>query len=59
MTRKHFNELAEILRDLRPKRSKIEKALWDEVVVQIATMCSNHNDRFDRERFYEACERSL
>ena len=33
MTRKHFNELAEILRDLRPKRSKIEKALWDKVVV--------------------------
>jgi len=59
MSRKHFKDLAKILCSLKPRRNTSQKILWDTIVVEIATMCIEHNSRFDRERFYEACERSL
>jgi len=59
MSRKHFKHLAEVLCSLKPRRSTSQKILWDTIVVEIAMMCEEHNDRFDRDKFYEACERSL
>ena len=56
MTRKHFILLASVLRDLRPvktDRSKFRK--WNKAVNQVAEMCDEKNDRFDKERFVHAC----
>ena len=50
LTRKHFKDLAEILRE--------HKA--DGVLVRdIADFCYNNNSNFDRGRFYHACELDL
>jgi len=50
LTRKHFIELADILRE--------HKA--DGVLIRdIADFCYNSNSSFDRGRFYNACELEL
>ena len=46
MTRKHFKLLAQIL-----KEHKADPVL----IRDMAQLCYNQNDRFDRARFYEAC----
>ena len=59
MTRKHFIDIAETLRSLKPEgRSIPQQILWDDMVVEMALLCQRHNYNFDRERFYEVCGRS-
>ncbi len=49
MTRKHFKELARILKDT-------DTATLNPVLIrEIANFCYNENPRFDRGRFYDAC----
>ncbi len=59
MTRKHFNDLAETLRCLKPIGSSISQRIsyvtWHGIVKEIANMCARHNKSFDEEKFLEAC----
>ena len=63
MTKKHFTELANILRGLAPVKSDIEPAncyearvrQWAISVEKIASFCNSFNPRFDRVKFYKAC----
>jgi hypothetical protein len=46
MTRKHFIQIARILNE-----NKADPLL----IREMANMCAEHNDFFDREKFYIAC----
>jgi hypothetical protein len=46
MTRKHFEQIAEILR-IRDAGPNMIRAFAD--------MCAEHNEHFKKGRFYEAC----
>ncbi len=47
MTRKHFKEIAEILRVHQSGES---------IVKGFADFCAKNNPNFDYDKFYEACE---
>lgn len=49
MTRKHFIEIARILRDNKAS---------DELINDFARLCEKNNKNFDGKRFAEACGRS-
>lgn len=51
MTRKHFEELAAIVRR-STQPSSIERIT---VAEELAEFCATQNPRFDRGRFFEAC----
>ena len=61
MTRKHFNKLAEILRQHcmadrgKPTQCRHTHAL----VLDIAKMCRAENPRFDKDKFIEAVTKDL
>jgi len=52
MTKKHFIELATVLRDLRASLSATDHLA---ACRAIAAMCRRANPRFDTERFLTAC----
>ena len=67
MTRKHFQAIADALKVLRPIVREGDGAghcpletgraqQWETVVIGLADMCSRENPRFDRGRFYMACD---
>jgi len=49
MTKKHFIEAAKIIRDIKPKRTRA----W--TATKFATLFRKCNDRFDKKKFFEAC----
>jgi hypothetical protein len=51
MTRKHFNEIAEIL---NYASNKTHPALFSKMVLDFAEMCAKENPNFNVEKFYEA-----
>lgn len=68
MTRKHFEQLARNLKNTRPTPPRTNVvSLWDQTVYEaqlhqwqrsvdaVASACQTSNDRFDRNRFLEAC----
>ena len=61
MTRKHFEKLAEVLKDLKPRDEILAEQYglgyyqaWSTAVSKIANFCEDSNPRFDRERFFKA-----
>jgi len=66
MTRKHFEALAASIASSRPvincKRGEVGWVLetgrrqqWEHMAGEIATVCEQFNQNFDRARFLEAC----
>ena len=57
MTRKDFEGLASILRDLYPvpENNPNPNRYWLLCVNELASWCATQNPRFDRHRFLKAC----
>lgn len=63
MTRKHFVELARVLKNMKPpdsnrltkKQLAKEMEVWENMCNQLADFCSTFNYSFDRYRFLSAC----
>lgn len=51
MTRKHFTEIATIL---KYASNKTHPALFSKMVLDFAEMCAKENPNFNVEKFYEA-----
>lgn len=51
MTRKHFNEIAEIL---KYASNKTHPALFSKMVLDFAELCAKENPNFNVNKFYEA-----
>lgn len=62
LTRKHFNELAEIFKSLEPDKAIKSNAqaarhfVWEDLRERIAEFCAKHNSQFDYDRFMKASE---
>lgn len=66
MTRKHFEILARSLKFAHPSSTwtfaheaeqyNIAVRAWGEAVAAVADACAASNPRFDRPKFYEACQ---
>lgn len=59
MTRRHFVEIADTLRGLRPEYDGTQdteraRARWEETARAFADLCARTNPAFSRERFYGA-----
>lgn len=72
MTRKHFNELAEILKRNKPQlrdgmvsqnfaNQILAKELdtWNQLVKDMTRFCNRQNDYFNPQRFLSACNSDL
>lgn len=66
MTRKHFQAIADTLASLRPipceSSSERQRGIeigrahqWETAMEAMADMCARENPRFDRGRFFRAC----
>jgi hypothetical protein len=55
MTRKDYVATASILNQYRIDAETISITDFDKVVADFADMFQSDNERFDRERFFEAC----
>jgi hypothetical protein len=59
MTRKHFNALAETLRDCKPSKNgdSFEERLsqWEQMVRRLSSTCRQLNPNFNESRFLSAC----
>lgn len=65
MTRKHFVELARILKNMKPTdcvmtndelaRDEAKRELWENMCNQMADFCHTFNNNFNRQRFLSAC----
>ena len=55
MTKKHFEALAEALSKSHVSASKEAQRQWEEDCKTVAWVCYEHNPRFDRQRFLNAC----
>lgn len=53
MTKKHFKELADILRYSR--WAYVSDIAYEEIVKRMATFCADQNPRFSRTKFFLAC----
>lgn len=52
MSKKHFIELADCLRDLKPQRPSDGAMLqWKDMIDGLADFCAAQNPRFNRERW--------
>jgi len=49
MTRKHFEALAKMLKEVHK-----EELSFDGLVSHIADFCEDQNDRFNRDKFFDA-----
>jgi hypothetical protein len=57
MSRKHYKVLAEALRQTKPRpTAKVHMRQWIADVIAIADSLKEDNIRFNRDRFYTACE---
>ena len=61
MTKKHFKALSAALNGAKPVGNPIETqdvllSYWEDLVARIANVCREINPRFDREKFYAACD---
>lgn len=54
MTRKHFQAIADVLRDAQSVDAS-PRAMLDIMATGLADVCREANGRFDRDRFYRAC----
>tara|TARA_R110000782_G_scaffold5831_4_gene20159 strand:+ start:2726 stop:2890 length:165 start_codon:yes stop_codon:yes gene_type:complete len=52
MSRKHFQELAEIVKN----SSNLSDTQRAELARDIAVFCMDHNNNFNRQKFLDACE---
>jgi len=60
LSRKHFQDLANILAQSRPLETRVsdpEYFLWNQLRNELASFCVRHNPRFDRQRFFDATEK--
>jgi len=60
LSRKHFQDLANILAQSRPSETRVsdpEYFLWNQLRRDLAVFCTRHNSRFDRQRFFAATEK--
>jgi hypothetical protein len=60
MTKKHFNELAKICKDLRPAHepecANTAWWMWGNFVDELTRFCASQNPAFDSDRFKRACK---
>ena len=56
MTRKHFEQIAEIL---KYNSNKTHPAVFSKMVLDFAEMCANENPNFNVNKFYEASNYSV
>ncbi len=63
MTRKDFQAIADVLKDLKPAKTEdigtgytAEFRMWQNTVKEFTNMCAGQNGRFDRDRFQRACD---
>jgi hypothetical protein len=56
MTRKHFQEFAEMARRMR---GKMDATAHVALVTELAGVCARFNPSFDRVRFFDACGYTL
>jgi hypothetical protein len=55
MTKKHFNALAAAVRDWRRVCPSVDEKDVAQLVARLAGVCQEHNPRFNRTRFFDAC----
>lgn len=57
MTKKHFKELAQRIKNLSlPLTEAEERAVKKIIAKELAEFCKSQNANFDEERFLKACE---
>jgi len=55
MTRKDYVAIADALRNVKPTASHVWELQWKSDRVALANVFAADNPRFDRDRFYKAC----
>jgi hypothetical protein len=55
MSKKHYEQLAQMVRDFR--HMGMAQATLEKLTLVLADICERNNNNFDRERFIAACER--
>lgn len=55
MTKKDYERIAEVFRCLKPLPGGLVRRLWADTVISMANAYAEDNPRFNRERFYAAC----
>lgn len=63
MTRKHFEKLAQGIKEKKPNEVASDcladyiyvKGIWDGLIDSIVIFCKDENERFDEKRFRKAC----
>ena len=55
MSKKHFETLALVLLNLKPKKKGPKLAQWYCHCRELANMCQETNPRFNREKFLATC----
>lgn len=53
MSRKHFQELADMVKAASDYLSDQQRSL---LARDLVMFCTEHNDKFDKEKFFVACE---
>ena len=58
MTKKDFEALARAFASVKPtpNTSNPAESLWEQAVEAVADVCQESNPRFNRSRFFAACE---
>ncbi len=56
MTKQHFAALAKALAAVRPEPAWAEYQIWARLCDEIADVCAMFNPRFDKAKFWEACQ---
>ena len=54
-TKQHYEQIAQIVKDLKDKYNGFPPIVQDELATKLADMFENDNPRFSRMRFYLAC----
>ena len=56
MTRKDYIIIAKLMHTIKPKESGEELGAWRMIQAKMSDACMEDNERFDREKFRNACE---
>lgn len=56
-SRRHYEAIAEVIRNVGNQTSENPLTVWERFVDDLADLFHADNERFDRAKFEEACER--